>query len=339
MRSGGYLVLVLFFLSSLVHGKGTTEQTGKRTAPEELIVWTYDSFVSEWGPGARVAESFLAKTGVSVRFVSQGDGGALLARALAEGKGANADLLLGLDQNLAPKAIEAGLFIAYKPNGAENIPAGLVLDPDFRLTPYDYGHFALVYDSERIPNPPSSLEDLTKEEFKRKLILMDPRTSTPGLGFLLWTKAVYGEGWKDYWLRLAPSILTITEGWDSGYGLFIAGEAPMVLSYATSPAYHLEYDSTERYKAAVFMQGHTVQIEGAGILASTKKLGKAQLFMDFMLGTEFQGILPLTNWMYPVVDISLPASYRLAVKPPVILANPTLSEEELREWASLVAGH
>jgi thiamine transport system substrate-binding protein len=320
-----------------VFGKGNDEKEKKSPASEELVVWTYDSFVSEWGPGGRIAESFKAETGISVRFVSQGDGGALLSRAIAEGKNANADILLGLDQNLAPKAIKAGLFIPYKPKGADGIPAGLIMDPQFNTTPYDYGHFALVYDSERIPNPPASLEDLTKAEFKRKLILMDPRTSTPGLGFLLWTKAVYGDGWRDYWLRLAPSILTITEGWDSGYGLFVAGEAPMVLSYATSPAYHLEYDNTERYKAAVFTQGHTVQIEGAGILKTTQKLGKAQLFMDFMLGSDFQGLLPLTNWMYPVMDFPLPASYRLAVKPPVILANPSLSEEELREWASIAA--
>jgi len=329
--------MFMLLLVSWVHGKGNTEQQDKESNSEGLIVCTYDSFVSEWGPGARIAESFKAKTGIPVHFVSQGDGGALVSRAIAEGKTANADILLGLDQNLAPKAIKAGLFISYKPKGADGIPAGLIMDPQFNITPYDYGHFALVYDSERIITPPASLEDLTKDEFKRKIILMDPRTSTPGLGFLLWTKAIYGEGWKEYWLRLAPSILTITEGWDSGYGLFVSGEAPMVLSYATSPAYHLEYDKTERYKAAIFAQGHTVQIEGAGILGTTKKMEMAKLFMDFMLGSEFQGLLPLTNWMYPIADIPLPASYRLAVKPPVILENPSLSEEELREWASLVA--
>jgi len=328
----------MFLMASWVHGNGNTDQKSKESVAEELIVWTYDSFVSEWGPATGIAEAFKDATGIPIRFVSQGDGGALLARAIAEGKSANADILLGLDQNLAPKAIGEALFIPYKPKGAEKLPVGLIMDPDFYLTPYDYGHFALVYDSERISNPPASLEDLTKEEYKRQLILMDPRTSTPGLGFLLWTKAVYGELWRDYWLRLAPSILTITEGWDSGYGLFVAGEAPMVLSYATSPAYHLEYENTERYKAAIFTQGHTVQIEGAGILNTTTKLDKAKLFMDFMLGAEFQGLLPLTNWMYPVMDIPLPASYRLAVKPPLILANPAFSEEELREWSGIAAG-
>lgn len=307
-------------------------------AADEVVVWTYDSFVSEWGPGPQVAAAFKKATGVSVRFVSQGDGGALLSKAIAEGKNADADVILGIDRNLLKKAVDSGLLIPYQPAGAARIPAELVVDRDFRLTPYDYGHFAVVYDSEKLAVPPAALEDLTKKEYARKLILMDPRTSTPGLGFFSWTKAVYGDGWKDYWKRLAPSILTVAEGWDTGYGLFTSGEAPMVLSYTTSPAYHLEYDKTERYKAAIFSQGHVAQIEAAGILKASRRLKNAKLFMDFMLGAEFQSIIPLTNWMYPIVETPLPESYRIAPKPAKLLEAAAPTEAELNEWARIAAG-
>ncbi|MFA6508616.1 MAG: thiamine ABC transporter substrate-binding protein, partial [Treponemataceae bacterium] len=196
---------------------------------------------------------------------------------------------------------------------------------------------AIIYDSQKIQDPPKNLEDLTKKEYTRKLILMDPRTSTPGLGFLAWTKAVYGNEWKEYWKRLAPSILTVSAGWDTGYGLFTSGEAPMVLSYTTSPAYHLEYDKIERYRAAIFAQGHAVQIEAAGILKNTKHMKNARIFMDFMLSPEFQSIIPLTNWMYPVTEITLPASYRLAPKPGKIIPTQAPSDEDLTEWARIVA--
>jgi thiamine transport system substrate-binding protein len=306
-------------------------------ATDEVIVWTYDSFVSEWGPGAQISEAFKKATGLSVRFVSQGDGGALLAKAVAEGPKADADILLGIDQNLKEKAIAAGILEPYKPTGADRIPADLVVDSEFRLTPYDFGHFAIIYDSEKIPEPPKSLEDLTRKEYARKLILMDPRTSTPGLGFFSWTMAAYGDGWQAYWKRLAPSILTVAEGWDTGYGLFTSGEAPLVLSYTTSPAYHLEYDKTERYRAALFDQGHAVQIEAAGILKSSKRAKNARIFMDFMLTADFQSVLPLTNWMYPVVDAKLPESYRIAPKPSKIIPTRAPNDAELAEWTRAAA--
>lgn len=323
-------------LALSVHGGGRKEAPAG--AAREVVVWTYDSFVSEWGPGAAAAEAFKKKTGVSARFVSHGDGGTVLAKAVAEGSKADADVILGIDQNLMAKAIESGILSPYKPAAAGRLPADLVLDPEYRLIPYDYGHFAIVYDSEKVSVPPASLEDLTKKEFGRKLILMDPRTSTPGLGFLAWTKAVYGAEWQDYWKRLAPSILTVAEGWDTGYGLFSSGEAPLVLSYTTSPAYHLEYDKTERYKAAIFSQGHVAQIEAAGILKSAKRRAEAELFIEFMLSDEFQSIIPLTNWMYPVVDIALPASYRLAPKPAKILPAVAPTSADLDAWARAASG-
>jgi len=106
---------------------------------------------------------------------------------------------------------------------------------------------------------------------------MDPRTSTPGLGLLAWTQAVYGDNWEDYWKRLAPSILAMTPGWDTGYGLFTKGEAPLVLSYSTSPAYHKAYENSERYRALVFEEGHPLEIEMAGVLINSKKKSSGRL--------------------------------------------------------------
>lgn len=328
---------LMFLFAVLPLSAAGSKESERRPEAEEVVVWTYDSFVSEWGPGAQAAEAFKKATGVSVRFVSQGDGGALLAKAIAEGAKADADVLLGIDQNLKEKALQADIFEPYKSPNAAKVPAELIIDQSFRLTPYDFGHFAIIYDTQKIAAPPKSLEDLTDKAYARKLILMDPRTSTPGLGFLAWTKAVYGSEWKDYWKRLAPSLLTVSDGWDTGYGLFTSGEAPLVLSYTTSPAYHLEYDKSERYKAAIFPQGHAVQIEAAGILKSAKRAKNAKRFIDFMLSPEFQSIIPLTNWMYPVVDIDLPASYRIAPKPARILPTQAPSDAELREWAQIVA--
>ena len=52
--------------------------------------------------------------------------------------------------------------------------------------------------------------------------------------------------------KLKGRMLTVTPGWSESYGLFTKGEAPMVLSYTTSPAYHMIAEGTEKYQAAAF---------------------------------------------------------------------------------------
>jgi thiamine transport system substrate-binding protein len=201
----------------------------------------------------------------------------------------------------------------------------------------DYSYFAMVYDSERLLRAPRSLEDLTRPEYAGKIILLDPRTSSPGLGFFGWVREVYGENWLDYWRRLKPSILTIASGWDQGYGLFTAGEAPLVLSYTTSPGYHLEYEETERYQAAIFDDGHPIQIEAAGLLAAAAHRENGKRFLDFMLSPAFQELIPLTNWMYPVRDIPLPDSFRINPKSDKPLRPAPASEADLNQWAALMS--
>ena len=307
----------------------------KKEKSADLVIWTYDSFNSEWGPGPDVSKIFEEKTGIKITWVSHGDAGEIVSRLIQERDNSDADIILGLDQNLAARILDSGLLEAYRPKGYEKIIKDVVLDADFRITPFDYSYFAIVYDSQAV-NPPKSLEDLTSSQFKQKLILIDPRTSSPGLGFFAWVKEIYGADWKDYWRRIQPSILTIADGWSSAYGLFTKGEAPLVLSYTTSPGYHLEYEDTERYKAAIFSDGHAMQIEATGLLKSSKNKNNAKVFLDFMISPDFQNIIPLTNWMYTVIDIPLPASFRVNPKSDKPLLPAPVSEAELNEWASLM---
>lgn len=282
----------------------------------ELVIYAYDSFASEWGPAPKVIPAFEAATGIKVELVVPGDAGQALARVIEEKKAPVADIIIGVDGNLLPKALEAGVLAAYKPKGSDSIPSNLRLDPEWRLTPYDWSSFCVMWDSERLATPPASLEDLAKPEYAKKFVVMDPRTSTPGLGFVEWTKAVYGDGAADYWKRLSPSILTMAPGWDTGYGLFTSGEAPLVVSYTTSAAYHAEYETAGRYKALEFAEGHPMQVEGAGIVAGARHRKAAEAFIDFMLTEAFQSAIPTTNWMYPVMpDTPLPASYAASPKP------------------------
>jgi len=70
----------------------------------ELTVYTYDSFVSDWGPGPAVEKAFEEVCGCDLKLVGAGDGAALLARIKLEGNRSDADVVLGLDTNLTAAA-------------------------------------------------------------------------------------------------------------------------------------------------------------------------------------------------------------------------------------------
>lgn len=304
--------IFLFSILVSIGFSGCSKKAGDSARQNEVVVYTYDSFCGEWGPGAAIAKKFTEKTGLKVTYVDCGDGVEILSRAALEKGNVQADVILGLDNNLAKKAAEQDILEAYKPAGSEAISEELkkALGSKNLLTPFDYAPFAIVFDTKANVPAPKSLDDLTKPVYAKKIILMNPRTSTPGLGFAAWTCAVKGEKVLDYWKALKPNILTMAPGWSAGYGLFTNGEAPLVCSYTTSAAYHYEYDKTDRYQALIFDDGHILQVEGAGLAKNAPNKKGAQSFLDFLISEDAQNELPLTQWMLPAnKNVKLPQSY------------------------------
>ena len=302
-------------------------------AKQTLTVYTYDSFVSEWGPGARIKEAFEKDCDCSIDWVALGDGVAVLNRLKLEGAATKADVVLGLDTNLTAEAAATGLF---GPHGLDPALARVpVAWTDKLFMPFDYAHFAVIYDSETMKNPPTSLDELVNGDPVQKIILQDPRSSTPGLGFLLWMKAVYGDKAGEAWTKLSARILTTTPGWSEAYALFTKGEAPMVLSYTTSPAYHAIAENSTRYKAAAFKEGHYLQIEVAGLIEASPEKELARRFLAFMMSPGFQDQIPTSNWMLPAAPTSapLPVAFDALVKPEkTLLFTPEEVKTGRRAW-------
>ena len=312
-------------------------------AKDTLTIYTYESFVSEWGPGPKIKTAFEKTCDCTVEWVAVADGVAMLNRLKLEGAGTKADVVLGLDTNLTTEAAATGLFGEHGVDvGKAKVPGGW---SDKQFLPYDYGHFAVVYDTEKMQSPPKSLDELVNGDPSQKIILQDPRSSTPGLGFLLWMKSVYGDKAGEAWTKLKPRILTTSPGWSEAYGLFTKGEAPMVFSYVTSPAYHMTAENTSRYQAAEFGEGHYLQIEVAGVIEASPEKALGQKFLNFMLTPDFQNEIPTTNWMLPAGDISvaLPDSFSKIVKPgKTLLFTPDEVNANRKmwidEWLAAVSG-
>ena len=260
-----------------------------------LTVYAPDYFVSEWGPGPSIEKEFEKICECDLKF-SAGD---LVPRLILEGSSTDADIVIGLNTDVTKKARETGLFAPHEQsNDALFLPIEWT---DNTFLPFNWSYVSFVYDETKISQPPKNFEDLV-EMNGAKIVIQDPRSSISGLALILWVKEVYGDKAKEYWSRLAPNILTVTKGWSEAYGLFTSGEAEIVLSFNTSPAYHIAAEDDQTKKAAIFDEGHYAYFELVGKLRNSDQPELASKFMRFVLSNEFQDLIPFTNWSYPAAQ-------------------------------------
>nr|WP_152948564.1 thiamine ABC transporter substrate binding subunit [Vibrio parahaemolyticus] len=311
--------------------------TSAFAAENTLTIYTYDSFAADWGPGPKIEQAFEAKCGCDVNFVALDDGVSILNRLRLEGGNSKADIVLGLDNNLMAEAKKTGLLTEHNVDTANTVlPNGW---SDTTFVPYDYGYFAFVYNKEKLANPPKSMKELVETRDDLKVIYQDPRTSTPGQGLMLWMKSIYGDDVTQAWQKLASKTVTVTKGWSEAYSMFLNGESDLVLSYTTSPAYHLIAENDSKFATANFAEGHYMQVEVAAKVKGSKNSELADKFINFILSDEFQSAMPTGNWMYPVTDVELPKGFETLSVPSKSLSFSAdevakMRKSWIREWQS-----
>lgn len=298
-----------------------------------LTVYAPDYFGSEWGPGPAIEAAFEKTCGCDLQFVT----GDILPRLLLEGARTKADAVIGLTTDQTKKARETGLFA---PHGQDTSDLTMPIEwTDEIFLPFNWGYTAFVYDNTKITTPPTSLKALVEAPDDLNIVIQDPRTSVSGLALLLWVKSVYGDQAEEAWTKLAPKILTVTKGWSEAYGMFTDGEADMVLSYTTSPLYHIIAENDQTKSAAIFDEGNYFMVELAGKIAGTDQSELASAFMDFILTEDFQTLIPTGNWSYPAKldPAKLPPEFaQLGVPSTTIFYSEdeadALREPALAEW-------
>ncbi len=349
---------LLFVVMALVLLVAACTPSGSSTPTEEatpvLRVMTHDSFsVSE-----EVIARFEQEHHVKVQFLQAGDAGAMLSQAILSRDNPQADVLYGVDNTFLSRALEADLFIPYRPQGLENVPAELQLDPQSRVVPVDYGDVCLNYDKAYFEAHhlavPQDLADLTDPAYRGLLVVENPATSSPGLAFLIATVGRFGEeGYLDFWQALVDNDLRVVDGWETAYytefsgGAYSEGQRPLVVSYATSPAAEVYFSEGKLDEpptgAVVAPQTCFRQIEFAGILRGTKQEALAKAFLDFLLSDAFQNDIPLQMWVFPASRTAeLPpvfADYALEAEEPVAVPYAQIEAEReawIRAWTEVV---
>ena len=295
--------------SSASSSTTTSASTASPTAPSPSTVTllTHDSFaVSD----ALLAD-FTRRTGITVKVVTAGDAGAMVAGAVLAAGQPSADALFGIDNTLVSKALASNVFTPYtsaelgalRPELSTDTSGGMV-------TPIDYGDVCVNIDDAWFAThgvaAPTTLEDLANPTYKDLLVVEDPGTSSPGLAFLLASIARYGDGWQDYWKKLDANGVKVASSWTDAYeGSFTAGgkgDRPLVVSYATSPPAEIVYATDPKPtkpSTSVMTDGCYRQVEYAGVLAGAANPDGAQQVIDWLLSPEVQADVPLSMFVFP----------------------------------------
>lgn len=311
---------------------GSIPQTQLRAADAKpsLNIYTYDAFQSKWGPGPKLKEQFEATCACELKFIAAADGAALLSKLKIEGKQTKADVVVGLDSTMTKDAKATDLFLTTKTTTNWSLPV-TIEDLD-TFQPVDFGWYTFMYNAKTFKTkfkdvlPPTSLDQfLSSPSLAKQIIVQDPRSSSVGLGLLLWLHARFEDRAQKALKDLHKQTLLVGRGWSDTYSKFTKGEALAVLSYSTSEAYHREEEKSETFRAMSFSDGHYLQVEVAAIIRHSKKAALARKFLDFLATPTAQATIAKGNWMYPVIalDVNLPKAYSALKKPEKTLYLPS----------------
>jgi thiamine transport system substrate-binding protein len=317
-------------------------------AQPTLTLMTHDSFsVSE-----DVLKEFEQQEHITVQVLKSGDAGSALNKAILSKSSPLADVFFGVDNTFLSRALKAGIFDAYAAPALAGIPDRFKLDPANTLLPIDYGYVTINYDKDFLAKnqltPPAKLEDLTKPEWKGKLVVENPATSSPGLAFVLATIAQFGTSgsytWLNYWQDLRKNDVLVSDSWNDAYYTHFSGSSgkgprPLVVSYTTSPAAEIVFSEANPKPSEPptgnLPAGSFLQIEFAGILKGTQQRALAERLIDFMLSKRFQEDVPLQMFVYPVLsDAAQPDVFKQFAQAPAqpLSLPPDQIDQNREQW-------
>jgi thiamine transport system substrate-binding protein len=315
---------------------------------ETVDVVVHDSFVIS----DEAKAAFEEETGLTMNVITTGDGGALANKLVLTKDSPLGDVAFGIDNSFASRAVDEGVFEPYTSPVQPALSEELAADDSGALTAIDYGDVCLNVDDAWFEAngvlEPVNLEDLTKPEYADLTVVTNPATSSPGLAFLFATVGEFGEdGYLDYWQSLSDNGLKVVEGWEDAYYVDFTtsgGDRPIVLSYASSPAFTVSEDGSSTTTSAL-LDTCFRQVEYAGVLSGADNPEGGQQVVDFLLGEQFQSEIPTGMYVYPVnEDAEIPVEWTdFAPVPdaPVELDPAEISENReawIKDWTASVIG-
>ena len=332
---------------------GSPSASSSPAAPTEsktLTVVTHDSFALS----DALKKEFADTTGYKVTYIQPGDGGALVNQLILSKDSPLGDVVYGIDNTFAGRAIAAGVVTPYTPASVPESVAALAPDDSGRLTAVDRGDVCVNADKKWFAAKklalPETLNDLTKPEYKNLLVVENPASSSPGLAWLTATVGAQGDpGYLDYWKALKDNGVKVVKGWTEAYSTEFSGSSgkgsrPLVVSYSTSPAFEVPKGAKESNTTAL-LQTCFRQVEYAGVIAGAQNEVGARKFIDFLLSKKVQADIPGEMYMYPAdSSVALSKDWQqfapLADQPFAVAADVISAKRDawIRDWTAAVIG-
>lgn len=276
------------------------EASSAPEAPKKLTVVSHDSF----NLPHELKEKFAKETGYEVVYTPLEDTGSMVNKLILAKDSPLGDVVFGIDNTFASRAESKGIIDPYVSSKLDEQGKSMSTE---QLSAIDFGDVCVNADLQWFADNgkelPKTLDDLAKPEYRGLFVTPSPASSSPGLAFLFATVGAKGDGWLDYWKALKDNDVLTVSGWTEAYqNEFTAGEGkgsrPIVLSYATSPAWTVGEDgkpTTVALPDTCFRQ-----VEYAGVIQGAANPEGAKAFVDFLLSDEVQASIPEKMYMYPI---------------------------------------
>lgn len=339
-------ILVALTLVAAAAACGDDDGDGKT-----LTLITHSSFNLSDG----LIQQFERDNGVTVKILPRGDAGAMVTTVILARDHPEGDVVFGVDNTFLSRALDAGVFEPYSSPLLAKVPDAFKAEAGNYVTPIDYGYVNLNYDIDALRKanlpPPATLEELTDAKWKGKVVVENPASSSPGLAFLIATVDYFGaDHYLEWWKAMRANGLVVADGWEVAYNTNFSlkgGQQPIVLSYASSPAFEQLFADPARDDAPsgniLPAKGVFRQVEYAGVIKGTKNRDLARKFIDFLLSKAVQEDVPLQMAVYPVnSDAALPDAFEKFGKVTVAVANVSAAdiaknrEKWIDEWTKAV---
>ncbi len=284
------VALAAIALASCAGGK----KDAAGAAPQKLMIYTSMKEVLI----GDLKNAFVAKyPNISVDYYSAG-AGKIMAKLAAERQSGQivADVLWTSEVPDFLSLRKEGMLEAYKSPEAE-MSTSPVKDPDGYFTAARLGTLAVVYNTDKIKNPPASWDDLLKPEYKGAFAIANPALS--GTAFVSVGALVENFGWEFIEKLRANGAMM-----GQGSGQVVDDTAVGSLSGCIGVDY-IALDKVEKGAPLGFanMPEMLVIPSPAAIIKGTKNLDASRKFIDFILSKEGQEIIAKANTIPVRVDV------------------------------------
>jgi len=226
------------------------------------------------------------------------------------------DLILGLDEIVAAKAITDSVFAEVKLNNLHLMNKRMRSKQD-KLIPLFYSSLGFLYNKSNIENHPHTFGEIQDGIWQQQVLMAHPLTSALGNSFLIWSIAAFGpNGYGHFWRSMKDNIYQAPADWDLAADMFLADQAPILYAPTSYYDYFADLAEPDKYGLFVPAEGTFLYTEFGGVLQQSSQPKLATDLLNYLISDNFQSKASCSRHLLPINkniehDLLLPENKRI----------------------------